>query len=164
MCCKLQKKKGEDEIDDQSLVCIIVQIETTGRCQSSISVNQSIPQLVDRVTAVLSAAQPEHAFDNADLGCSSVGTTESGEIVNHQSGTDQIRTTVDCSCNQRYLEERRKLILVLQRCSWVGERSLVRDGRVGTDEHVVADGLTEDFDFEDVGDDFFGFAVEVWVD
>lgn len=44
------------------------------------------------------------------------------------------------------------------------EGALVGDGGVGAYEDVVCDGLAEDFDFEDVGNDLFGFSVDVWVD
>lgn len=37
--------------------------------------------------------------------------------------------------------------------------ALVGEGAEGADEDVAGDGLTEDFDFEDVGDYFFGFLM-----
>ena len=44
------------------------------------------------------------------------------------------------------------------------DAALVRESHVRAHEHVVGDGLAEDFDAQDVGDYFFGFALEVWVD
>lgn len=46
----------------------------------------------------------------------------------------------------------------------MGECALVRDGRVGADEDIVPNGLTENFDLEHIGDDLFRLAVKVWVD
>jgi hypothetical protein len=46
----------------------------------------------------------------------------------------------------------------------VHEAALVRERHVGAHEDVVGYGLAEDLDAEDVGDDFFGFALEVGVD
>ena len=43
------------------------------------------------------------------------------------------------------------------------ETALVRDCAVAPDEDVVGDGLSEDLDFEHVGDDLLCLAVDVWV-
>lgn len=39
--------------------------------------------------------------------------------------------------------------------------ALVGECHVGTDEHVLGDGLAEDFDTEDISNDFFGLALQV---
>lgn len=44
------------------------------------------------------------------------------------------------------------------------DAALVGKGHVRTDEDIVGNGLAEDFDAEDVGDYFFGFALEVRMD
>jgi len=46
----------------------------------------------------------------------------------------------------------------------VHDAALVGKGHVRTDEDIVGNGLAEDFDAEDVGDYFFGFALEVRMD
>ena len=54
--------------------------------------------------------------------------------------------------------------MILDAGSWMYDAALVGKCHVGTYEDVVGDGLTEDFDAEDVGDYFFGFALEIGVD
>lgn len=44
------------------------------------------------------------------------------------------------------------------------DAALVGESHVGADQDVVGDGLAEDVDAEDVGDYFFGFALDVRVD
>jgi hypothetical protein len=46
----------------------------------------------------------------------------------------------------------------------VDEGALIADGAIAPDEDVIGDGLTEDLDLEDVGDDLLGLAIEVRVD
>jgi hypothetical protein len=46
----------------------------------------------------------------------------------------------------------------------VHEASLVGYSAITADEDVIGNGLAEYFYFEDVCDDFFGFAVEIGVD
>jgi len=53
--------------------------------------------------------------------------------------------------------------LVLYASLGVYDAALVGESHVGADEDVVGNGLAEDFDAEDVGDYFFGFALEVGV-
>ncbi len=43
------------------------------------------------------------------------------------------------------------------------EAALVGDRAIAADENVVRDGLPEDFDLEDIGDDLFRFPVDVGV-
>ena len=62
------------------------------------------------------------------------------------------------------LEQTRELVLVLDARLGVDEGALVAYPAVTPDEDVVGNGLPEDFDLEDVGDDLFGLAVNVGVD
>lgn len=42
--------------------------------------------------------------------------------------------------------------------------ALVRDRAIAAHQDVIGDGLSEDLDLEDIGDDLLGLAVDVWVD
>ena len=44
------------------------------------------------------------------------------------------------------------------------QTTLIRQGTVRSDENVGGDGLSENFDFEGIGDDFFRFTVNIRVD
>ena len=44
------------------------------------------------------------------------------------------------------------------------DAALVGQGHVGAGQHVAGDRLPEDFHAQGIGYDFFGFALEVWVD
>lgn len=44
------------------------------------------------------------------------------------------------------------------------QASLIGDGTVASDEHVIGDGLAENFDLEHIGDDLFCFPIHVRVD
>lgn len=44
------------------------------------------------------------------------------------------------------------------------DAALVRESHVGTDQNVVRNRLSENFNAEHVGDYFFGFALEIGVD
>ena len=45
----------------------------------------------------------------------------------------------------------------------MNESPLVRDGAITSNEDIVGDRLSEDFDLQHVGDDLLGFAIDVWV-
>jgi hypothetical protein len=42
--------------------------------------------------------------------------------------------------------------------------ALVGEGHVGTYKRVIGDGLSEYFHTKHIGDYFFGFALQIWVD
>lgn len=44
------------------------------------------------------------------------------------------------------------------------QTTLIRQGTVRSNENVGGDGLSENFDFEGIGDDFFRFTVDIRVD
>lgn len=44
------------------------------------------------------------------------------------------------------------------------QTTLIRQGTVGSNENVGGDGLSENFNFEGIGDDFFRFTVNIRVD
>ena len=44
------------------------------------------------------------------------------------------------------------------------DSSLVGECHIGSDQDVVGNGLTENFDAENISDDLLGFALNIWVD
>lgn len=65
--------------------------------------------------------------------------------------------------NQRYLEETTQFILILYTCFWVHETTLIRDRTVTSNENVFCNCLPENLNFEDIGNNFFGLPVYIWV-
>lgn len=45
----------------------------------------------------------------------------------------------------------------------MNESSLIRDGTITSDEDIIGNRLSEDFDFQHVGDNLLSFAIDVWV-
>ena len=41
--------------------------------------------------------------------------------------------------------------------------SVVAEDTVSSDEHIVCDGISEDFNTQSVSDDFFGLLVKIWM-
>ena len=66
--------------------------------------------------------------------------------------------------HQRYLEQATQLILVLYTRLGMDEPSLVRDRAITAHKDVISNRLPENFDLENVSDDFFCLAVNVRVD
>ena len=46
----------------------------------------------------------------------------------------------------------------------MNESTLITQTTITSDQDVIGDRLTEDFDLEDVGNDLFGFPINVGVD
>ena len=66
--------------------------------------------------------------------------------------------------HQRYLQQATQLILVLYARFGVDEPSLVRDRAITAHKDVISNRLPENFNLENICDNFFCFAVNVWVD
>lgn len=76
-----------------------------------IVVNQTIPHLVDHRRARLSL-KLERGLDDRDLGRGRVQSSKRTPIIHDQAGADHFGTTVDRSRHERYLKQRRQLILL----------------------------------------------------
>jgi hypothetical protein len=83
--------------------------------------------------------------------------------IYYESSTNDLGTSVDRPGDERYLEERTELILVLNGRLGVHESTLVAESAVTPNEDVVRDRLPEDLDLEDVGDDLLRLAIDVGV-
>ena len=44
------------------------------------------------------------------------------------------------------------------------DTTLVGKCHIGSDKDIVGNGLTENFNTEDIGNNFFGFALKIWMD
>lgn len=109
-------------------------------------------------------AQPEHALQHANLRRRGVHPRNRHPIVDYHPRADEVTPPVHGAGDERHAHEARELVLVARRRLGVHEAALVREGHVGADEDVVGDGLPEDLDAEDVGDDLLRLALEVGVD
>lgn len=61
------------------------------------------------------------------------------------------------------MQQTAQLILVLYARQRVHKATLVGDGTVASDKHVIGDGLAEDLDLKHICDDFFCFPINVGV-
>lgn len=61
------------------------------------------------------------------------------------------------------MEQTTQLILVLYTGLGVDETALIRDRTVASHKDVICDCLAEDLHLENIGDDLFRFAINVWV-
>lgn len=119
---------------------------------------------VARDVSGVSLTQSENGLDHTQLSCGGIKTGNSQPVVNNHSCADDGGTSVDGASDEWNLEKRGQLILVLDRGLWVDDSSLVGECHVRSDQDVVGNGLTENLDAENIGDDFLGFALNIWVD
>jgi hypothetical protein len=117
---------------------------------------------VDRARSI-TLAELEHRLHNAELSSSGIKTSHSHPVVDNHTSANNRATTVHTASHKRHLQQRAQLILVLNASLRVHDAALVAQAHVAARQDIVRDRLTEDFDAEDVGDDFFGFALEVRV-
>lgn len=75
----------------------------------------------------------------------------------------KIDSVASKSYHKRDLKERRKFILVLHGRPRVNEAALIANGTIGSNENVVGDGLSENFDLQNVRNNFLGFAINIRV-
>ncbi|KAF2462339.1 hypothetical protein BDY21DRAFT_12026 [Lineolata rhizophorae] len=97
-------------------------------------------------------AEAEDGLDDGELGGGGVEAGDGHPVVDDDAGADDGAAAVDGAGDERHLEQRRQLVLVLHRRLGVHDAALVAEGHVRAREDVVGDGLAEDFDAEDVGD------------
>lgn len=109
-------------------------------------------------------AKLEDGLDNAELGGSGIQTGDGHPVVDDHTGTDDGRTSVDGTGNERNLEKRTQLILVLDAGLGVDDTTSVAQAHVGTDKDVVGDCLSENLDTQNIGNDLLGLALQIGVD
>lgn len=117
---------------------------------------------VDRARSV-ALAELEHRLHNAELSSSGIKTSHSHPVVDNHARANNGATAVHTAGHKRHLQQRAQLILVLNARLRVHDAALVAQAHVAAGQDIVRDRLAEDLDAEDVGDDFFGFALEVRV-
>jgi hypothetical protein len=59
------------------------------------------------------------------------------------------------------LQQTTQLILILNARFWMDDPTLICDRRVTAHKDIVGDGLPENLDFEHVGDNLFGFPIDI---
>ncbi|RUP45041.1 hypothetical protein BC936DRAFT_148683 [Jimgerdemannia flammicorona] len=90
------------------------------------------------------------------------GGVEAGEgapVVDNEASADHVGAAVDGSSDKRDLEERRKLVLVLDRGARMHKPALIADRAEGADEDVIGDSLAKNFNLEDISNNFFRFLL-----
>jgi hypothetical protein len=55
------------------------------------------------------------------------------------------------------------IVLILDKSLWMDKATLICDCAIRADEDVIRDHLAEDFNLEDVRDDFLRLSINVWV-
>jgi hypothetical protein len=108
-------------------------------------------------------AELEDGLHDAQLGGGSVETSNGHPVVDDHSGADDGATAVHTAGDKRHLQQRAELVLVLDAGLGVHDAALVTEAHVAAGQDVVGDGLAEDLDAQDVGDDLFRLALQVWV-
>lgn len=110
------------------------------------------------------ALQLENALNNLHFGGSWFQATECGPIVYDETGSDHVWASVDGSCTEGHLQQVWQFVKLFDCGLWVHEAAVVADHAVSSHKHVVGDWVSENFDAESVGDDFFGLLIKIGVD
>jgi hypothetical protein len=108
-------------------------------------------------------AELEDGLHDAQLGGGSVETSDGHPVVDDHSGADDGATAVHTAGDERHLQQRAELVLVLDAGLGVHDAALVAETHVAAGQDIVGDGLAEDLDAEHVGDDLFRLALQVRV-
>ena len=109
-------------------------------------------------------AKLEDGLDNAELGGSGIQTGDGHPVVDDHTGTDDGRTSVDGTGNERNLQQRAQLVLVLDAGLGVDDTTGVAQAHVRANKDVVGNCLSEDLDTQNIGDDLLGLALQIRVD
>ena len=117
---------------------------------------------VDR-TRSHALAELEDGLHNAQLGGGGVETTNGHPVVDDHSGADDGATAVHTAGDERHLQQRAELVLVLDAGLRVHDTTSVAEAHVAAGQHIVGDRLAEDFNTQHVGDDLFRLALQIGV-
>lgn len=117
---------------------------------------------VDRAGSV-AFAELEHRLHDAELSGGGVEASYGHPVVDDHAGANNGATTVHTAGHERHLQQRAQLVLVLDAGLGVHDAALVAEAHVAAGQDVVRDGLAEDLDAEDVGDDLLRLALEIRV-
>ena len=109
-------------------------------------------------------AELEHRLHHTQLRRRGIQPGNRHPIIHDHARAHNRTTPIHAPRDQRHLQQTRQLILILNRGLGVHDPALVAQRHVAPRQHVIRNRLPEDFDAEDVGDYFFGFAFQVWVD
>ena len=108
-------------------------------------------------------AQLEDGLHDAQLGGGGVETGDGHPVVDDHSGADNGATAVHTAGDQRHLQQRAQLVLVLDAGLGVHDSALVAEAHVAAGQDVVGDCLAEDLDTQHIGDDLLRLALQVRV-
>lgn len=108
-------------------------------------------------------AEFEHRLHDAQLSCGGVETSDGHPVVDYHAGANNRATTVHTAGDERHLEQRAQLVLVLNAGLGMHDSALVAQAHIAAGQDIVRDCLPEDFHAQHVGDDFFRLALEIRV-
>ena len=111
----------------------------------------------------LSIVKLEDRLNSSNFRGSSVITAEGDPVVDDETGSDDVRTAVDGSVSDGDLKESSELLHILNSTLGVNESTIVGKASIRSDEGDTTDGVTEDFDAEDVSDNLLSLAVQIRV-
>ena len=115
---------------------------------------------VDR-TRSHALAELEDGLHDAQLGGGGVEATNSHPVIDDHSGANNGATAVHTAGDERHLQQRAELVLVLDAGLRVHDTTSVAEAHVATRQHIVGDRLAEDFHTQHVGDDLFRLALQI---
>jgi hypothetical protein len=120
-------------------------------------------QAIDIRTQNTTALQFEDALNDTNFGGSGIQTTERAPVVDHETGTDDVRTSVDSTRHQRDLEQRAQFIEILDSGTGVNQASLVSDLAVRANQGVTSNRLAKHFNAKHIRYYVLGVSVQVGV-
>jgi len=112
----------------------------------------------------LGLIESEDTLDFRNLGGGGVWSAEGGPIVDDESSSDDLTSSVDGSGDDWNLEEGRKLILLLNGGSWMDQSSLIGEVTVGSDQDILSNSLTENLNIQNISDDLLSLSVNIRMD
>ena len=116
------------------------------------------------VARPVAVAQAEHALDNRQLRRRGIQTRHRQPVIDNHAGANNLAAAVYRARDQRHLQQRRQLVLVLDTRLGMHQTALVAQAHVRAHKHIVRDRLAEHLHPQDVGNDFLRLALEVRVD
>lgn len=100
---------------------------------------------VDR-TRSHALAELEDGLHNAELGGGGVETSDGHPVVDDHARANNSATTVHTAGDERHLQQRAELVLVLNAGLGVHDTTLVAEAHVAAGQDIVGDCLAEDLD------------------
>ncbi len=108
--------------------------------------------------------QLEDAFNDLNLSGSRLQPTERCPIVNNESSTNNIRSSINSASTQGHLQQVGKLIKLLNSGLRMDKPPIITQNTIGTNEHIIGNGVPKDLNAQRIRNDLFRLLIKIWMD